>query len=169
MSLAGIASMTSAFDRGDLDEAVRQGQLAGPVVVEQALGSARRSTQLAAIASAPVVEDRAELLAALARVASGADRRTAIPAVRAAKTIARELAGRGLPDDLAPADVEEWRAAFEAIARGKDHFVEVRVLALDTAATLAHVVDPTALGFDREAFASAPDPALRTEAAALVP
>ncbi|MGE5187357.1 MAG: hypothetical protein ACM31C_35165 [Acidobacteriota bacterium] len=169
MSLAGIASMTSAFERGDLDEAARQGALAGPVVVERALASATRATQLAAIVAAPAVEDRAELLPALARVAGGPDRRTAIPAARAARTIARELAKQGLPDDLAPGDLDDWRAAFETIARGHDHFVEVRVIALDTASALAHVVDPSALGFDRDAFAKDPDPALRTEAAALVP
>src|SRR5262245_32894287 len=103
IAAAGIASMTAALDRGDVDEAARQGALAGPAAVGRALGSRERSTQLAAIAAAPDVEDRAELLAALADVAAGPDRRTAIPAARAARSIARGL--QALPDDLAPGDL----------------------------------------------------------------
>jgi hypothetical protein len=148
--------MTAAFERGDLDEAARQGALAGPAVVEKALTSPRRSTQLAAIVAAPGTEDRAELLPALADVAAGPDRRTAIPAARAARTIARELTSHDLPDDLAPEDVAAWRARFESIARDTDHFVEVRLLALETADALG--------GFDATAFASDPDPLIRAAA-----
>jgi hypothetical protein len=150
---AGIATMTAAFERGDLDEAARQGALAGPAVVEKALASHRRSTQLAAIVAAPATEDRAELLPDLADVAAGPDRRTAIPAARAALTIARELGNHDLPDDLAPEDLAAWRARFEAIARNTDHFVEVRLAALETADALG--------GFDAAAFASDPDPLIR--------
>jgi hypothetical protein len=163
--LAGIAAMIAALDRGDVDEAARQGMLAGPVVVERALSAASRSSRIAAIAAAPSVEDRAELLPALARAAASADRRTAIPAARAARVIAGELAGHELPDDLAPGDVEEWRLAFEALARDGDRFVEVRVLALGIATALAHTVDPSAAGFDVAALAKDPDPAVRSEAA----
>jgi hypothetical protein len=159
--------MTSAMQRGDRDEAARQGMLAGPGVVERALASPMRATRLAAIAAAPSVEDRAELLAALALTAGGPDRRTAVPAARAARTIARELAGHELPDDLAPADVESWRAAFEAIGRDRAHFVEVRVLALDTARWLAHATDRSAAGFDFAALAADPDPDVAAAAAAL--
>jgi hypothetical protein len=77
--IAGIASMKAAIDRGDLDDAARQGRLAGPAIVERAIASADRATRLAGIVAAPVVDDRAELLPALARAASGPDRRTAIP------------------------------------------------------------------------------------------
>jgi len=164
---AGIGTMTAAMDRGDVDEAARQGMLAGPAVVERALASPARETRLAAISAAPGVEDRAELLPALAAAAGGADRRTAIPASASARTIARELAAHELADDLAPTDVEAWRAAFETLARRRDRFVEVRVLALDTAASLAHAIDPTAAGFDVAALAADPDPAVRDEAAAL--
>jgi hypothetical protein len=164
---AGIAAMTAAFDRGDVDEASRQGMLAGPVVVERALTAAARSSRLAAIAAAPSVEDRPELLPALARAATSPDRRTAIPAARAASTIARELAAHALPDDLAPGDVEEWRIAFEGLARDRDHFVEIRLLALATATSLAHAVDPSAAGFDVASMANDPDPAVRAEAAGL--
>lgn len=153
---AGIVSMTAAFERGDLDEAARQGALAGPAVVEKALASQRRSTQLAAIVAAPTTEDRAELLPALADVAAGPDRRTAIPAARAARTIARELASHDLPDDLAPEDLAVWRARFEAIAKDGDHFIEVRLAALDVADALG--------GFDRAAFVSDPDPLIRAAA-----
>src|SRR5262245_15360053 len=97
---AGIVSMTDALERGDLDEASRQGVLAGPMVVEQALASPARSARLAAITASVAVEARPELLPALARQAAGPDRRTAIPAALAARTIARELGGEDLPDDV---------------------------------------------------------------------
>lgn len=168
MSAAGIGSMTAAIDRGDPDEAARQGALAGPVVVAQALASPARSTVLAGIAAAPATEDRAELLADLARVAAGPDRRTAIPAARAARTIAAELARHELPDDLAPIDVEGWRTTFAELARKPDHFVEVRVAALDVASSLAHVVDPAALGFDPALLADR-DPLVAAEAKSLEP
>lgn len=164
--VAGIASMTAAVDRGDVDEAARQGVLAGPAVVERALDSKVRATRLAGIAAAPQVEDRAELLPALARIAGGADRRTAIPAVQAARAIAHELAARdALPDDLAPADVEDWRAMFARLGRDRDRFVEVRVAALATATELAHAVDHGAAGFDAAAIAADPDPDVRAAAA----
>jgi hypothetical protein len=157
---ATAASMTAAFQRGDLDETARQGALAGPVVVEKALASTDRATRLAAIVAAPTVEDRAELLLALARVAAGPDRRVAIPAARAARTIAVDLAHHELADDLAPDDIRTWRAAFETIARTADHPIEVRVIALDTCNALAHVLDPDDLGFDRAALLRDPDPAI---------
>jgi hypothetical protein len=163
--VAGIASMTAAVERGDPDEAARQGVLAGPAVVEQALESPRRDTRLAGIAAAPAVEDRAELLPDLAAVARGGDRRTAIPAVHAALGIAKELAARdGLPDDLAAADVEEWRAMFERLGRDRERFVEVRVSALRVATELAHVNDRSAAGFDVAAIAADPDPDVRAAA-----
>ena len=165
---AGVASMTAAYERGDLDETARQGELAGPVVVERALHSKVRTTVLAAIVAAPVVEDRAELLPALARLADGADRRTAIPAARAARAIATELAHHALADDVAADDIATWRADFEAIGK-REHVIEVRVAALDTAAALAHVLDPADLGFDLAAALGDRDPALRIGALELVP
>jgi hypothetical protein len=153
---AGIASMTAALERGDLDEAARQGALAGPAVVERALHSHARSTQLVAILAAPITEDRAELLTPLADLAAGPDRRTAIPAARAALAIARELSQHDLPDDLAPDDVAGWRAQFESIARNADHIVEVRLITLEVADALG--------GFDAAAFANDPDPLIRAAA-----
>jgi hypothetical protein len=171
VATAGIASMTAAFQRGDVDEAARQGALAGPAVVEKALHSPVRATRLAAIAAAPTVADRAELLPALAEVAAGPDRRVAIPAARAAQTIAGELSRTAseheLPDDLAPDDVETWRARFEAIAARHGRAVEVRLLALETCSALAHVIDPAATGFDAKAFAADPDPDIARQAADL--
>jgi len=166
---AGIASMTAAVERGDLDEAARQGALAGPGVVEQALRSNVRETVLAGIVAAPAVEDRAELLVPLAKVARGGDRRTAIPAARAARAIAEQLAKKDLPDDLASDDVQAWRATYEHLALEKGRAIEVRVAALETAATLEHVGDPTALGFDLAKVMADPDPALRVAAMELVP
>ncbi|MDB4954253.1 MAG: hypothetical protein JWO36_1822 [Myxococcales bacterium] len=165
---AGIAALTSALDRGDLDEVARKGALAGPVVVEKALGGTTRSQVLAGIVSAPGVEDRAELLPALARIAAGPDRRTAIPAARAAAAIARELAHHDLPDDLAPDDLATWRAQWSTLALSSDHFVEVRVHSLDVASALARVIDPRELGFDR-ALLTDPDPDVRAVATALAP
>jgi hypothetical protein len=155
---AAIASMTAAFERGDLDEAARQGALAGPSIVERALASPTRATRLAAIVAAPAVEDSIELLPALARVAAGADRRTSIPAARAARTIALAFAKRDLADDLAPDDVQSWRIEFETIARAPDHAVEVRVAALETASALG--------GFDLAVLAD-PDPDVALAAAQL--
>ncbi|HEX7836134.1 MAG TPA: hypothetical protein VF469_01660, partial [Kofleriaceae bacterium] len=66
---AALAAMRAAIERGDLDEAARQGALAGPAVVERALASRDRRIQLAAIAASPIVQHRAELLAPLARLA----------------------------------------------------------------------------------------------------
>lgn len=166
---AAFAAWLAAFDRGDLDDTARRGARLGPVVVEQALRSPQRGRRLAAIVSAPAIEDRVELLAALAEVAGGSDRRSAIPAARAARTIARELARHGLADDLAADDVAGWRASYEQLARRADRWVEVRLAALDTAAALAHAVDPTAIGFDLAAALADRDPALRARAAALVP
>ena len=165
VSVAGIGSMKAAMERGDVDEAARQGVLAGPAVVEQAMAAPARETRLAGIAAAPWVEDRDELLPALAKVAGGPDRRTAVPAARAAVRIAKEMERAGLPDDVAAADVEEWRAAWEAIARDEERFVEVRVMALEAATALAHVTDPTAAGFDVAAMAKDPDPDVRAAAA----
>jgi hypothetical protein len=168
VSAAGIATMTAALDRGDLNETARQGALAGPQVVERALHSKVRAEQLAGILAAPVVEDRAELLPALAAVAASADRRVAIPAADAARAIADELGHHELPDDLAPVDIGEWRSAWEAIAKDPDHFIEVRVRALDTAAALAGASgDP--IGFDLAAFLADPDPDVRLVAVTLVP
>lgn len=170
VAAAGIASMTGAFDRGDVDEATRQGSLAGPSVVENGLRPTQpRLTQLAAIASAPQVEDRAELLPALASLAGGPDRRTAIPAALAARTIARELAAHELPDDLGSDDVRTWRSLFESIAAQRGRSIEVRVLALDTVSSLAATLAPDSIGFDLTAALADPDPAFRVAAVALVP
>jgi hypothetical protein len=157
--------MRAAIERGDLDEAARQGALAGPAVVERALASRDRMIQLAAIAAAPIVEDRAELLAPLAHLADGADRRTAIPAAQAARAIARELARRDQPDDLAAGDVAAWQAAWAALALRGDRWIELRIAALDTAAAL----DPAGIGVDLAAALRDPDPAFRRAAATIVP
>ncbi|HUJ59840.1 MAG TPA: hypothetical protein VLX92_15155 [Kofleriaceae bacterium] len=169
LGTAGIAQMTAALARGDLDETARLGAQAGPVVVERALADPSRQVRLAAIVAAPAVEDRAELLPALARAAAAPDLRTAIPAAAAARTIARGLAARELADDLAPDDVDAWRADFERLARDPARAIEVRTIALDTAATLGHALDPDALGFDLAAALADPDPAIRATAVALVP
>jgi len=161
--------MTDAYVRGDVDEASRQGVLAGPAVVEEGLRSPVRATQLAAIAAAPSVEDAPELLPALATLAGGADRRTAVPAALAARTIARELANADLPDDLDADDVMTWRALFDQIAHAQARFIEVRVLALDTVSSLAQTVSPSSIGFDLAGALDDRDPAFRAAAVQLVP
>jgi hypothetical protein len=165
MGATGVAAMRAALEHGDLDEAARRGALAGPAVVERALEAPDRLTRIAAIAAAPIVEDRAELLPTLARVAGGGDRRTAIPAASAARAIARELASHDRPDDLTEEDLATWRAAFAALAMRGDRWIELRVVALDTAAAL----DPAGIGVDLTAALHDPDPAFRRAAAASVP
>jgi hypothetical protein len=205
---AGIASMVAAIEKGDADEASRQGVLAGPAVVERVLigkgspaiptpdpasgrtGSraaavptappktadspaTRRAAVLAAIAAATAVEDRAELLPALATVAGSGDRRTAIPAADAARAIARELAqsarNDAFPDDLDHEDLATWRALFDQLARNANRFIEVRVFAYDTVAALSDVIAPRDMGFDLAAALGDPDPAIRAIGVALVP
>gem|GEM_PF-1323630 len=136
LSNASITTMKAAIERGDVDEASRQGVLAGPAIVQAALESPDRTTVLAGIAAAPRVEDRAELLEPLATIARGPDRRTAIPAVRAAAQIARELAHHEPADDIADADIVAWRDRFSDIALDGARWIEVRVLAIDTAVYL---------------------------------
>ena len=155
--------MRAAIDRGDVDEAARQGALAGPAVIEQALGAPDRAAKLAGIAAAPLAEDRGELLVPLARLAAGPDRRVAIPAAGAARTIARDFARHGRPDDIADADVAGWRDGWLALARRRDRWIELRVLALDVVAAL----DPG--GIDLAGALAEPDPAYRRAAIALAP
>lgn len=164
VAAAGTAAMRAAARRGDLDEAARQGALAGPAVVERALAARDRATQLAGIAAAVLVEDRAELLAPLARLAGGADRRTAIPAAEAARTIARDLARRDRPDDLTAEDLATWRIAWAELALRGDRWIELRIAALDTAAAL----DPGGVGVDLSAALGDADPALRSAAVSAV-
>jgi hypothetical protein len=165
LGATGIGAMRAALERGDLDEVARQGVLAGPAVVERALRSAERTTQLAAIAAAPAVEDRAELLPALARVADSADRRVAIPAAAAARLIAIDLARHDRPDDLTDDDVATWRAAWARLALRGDRWIELRLLALDAAVAL----DPAGAGIDLAAGRADPDPAFRRAVATLEP
>ena len=141
--VAGLGSMKAAIERHDVDEAARQGTLAGPAVVLEALRDRDRTAQLAGIAAATHVEDRAELLGRLATIAGGADRRTAIPAARAAKPIARELGAHTVPDDLAAEDLAAWHDTW---------------LALDVAAALGDVP-----------LSTDPDPAIRLAAIELPP
>lgn len=164
LSTTAVAAMRAALERGDFDEAARQGALAGPAVVEDALGSPDRATRLAAIAAAEIVQDRAELLGPLARAAAGSDRRTAIPAAHAAAQIARELAGRGRPDDIAADDVAIWRAAWSDLALRGDRWIELRIAALDVAAAL----DAAGIGVDLGASLADPDPAFRRAAVAAI-
>jgi hypothetical protein len=165
LGASAIAAMRAALEHGDLDEAARRGAIAGPWSVERALGSGDRTVALAAIAAAPLVEDRAELLDALARVAGGGDRRTAIPAAGAARAIARELSRADRPDDLADDDLAAWRAAWAALALRGDRWIELRLLALDTAAAL----DPAGIGVELAVALRDPDPAFRRAAATILP
>jgi len=164
VALASIASMKAAMERGDLTEAARQGALAGPTVVERALASPDRMVRLAAIAAAPLTEDRAELLAPLARAAAGPDRRTAIPAALAAAAIAHDLMQHERPDDIAPDDIATWRATFSQLALQTDRWIELRLAALETAAEL----DPAGTRIDLAVALADPDPAFRKHAASLV-
>jgi hypothetical protein len=175
LGAAGLAAMRAAIERGDLDEAAHQGALAGPVVIEAALAAPDRPARLAAIVAAPRANGRAELLDALAVAAGGPDRRVAIPAAYAARTIARELAQRDptnteLPDDLAAEDVTPWRQAWAELAGRADRWIELRVVALDTAAALDVAArGPTGTGVELANALRDPDPAYRRAAVAVVP
>ena len=168
LGVAGVASMRAAIDQGDLDEAARQGALAGPGVVEQALAARDRPTRLAAIAAAPITADAIELLGPLARTATDPDRRVAIPAALAARTIAIEFAQHDVPDDLAPADLGELRDAWGKLALDRTRWITLRVLALDTAAAIDRLVT-SGIGIDLPTALADPDPAFRRAAIALAP
>lgn len=173
--------MRAAMERGDVDEAARQGALAGPEVIADALANADRATRLAAAVAAPSATGAAGLLEPLAAAAAGPDRRTAIPAAHAARTIARSLAAGGLrdvraeappdsldevlPDDVASEDLGAWRAAWAALAMRRDRWIEVRVLAIDVAAAL----DAGGTGVDLPTTLTDPDPAIRRAVIAVVP
>ncbi|MDB4961416.1 MAG: hypothetical protein JWP01_1415 [Myxococcales bacterium] len=151
LGTAGIASMTTAMKEGNLEEAARQGLLAGPAVVEQALTAPDPATRMSGIVAAPHMDDRIELLEALAVTAGGPDRRTAIPAARAARVIARDFAHRsaeGIPDDIAVSDLLAWRDAWGVLALDRDRWIELRVMAVDVAATLDELALPAALRDD---------------------
>jgi hypothetical protein len=163
---AGLGSMRAAVDRGDLDEAARQGMLAGAATIEKALAAPDRPARLAGIAAAPSADDREELLQPLAVLAGNPDRRTAIGAANAARQIARELAKRSdPPDDIAVEDLATWRDRWATLARDGDRWIELRVIALDTAAAL----DRTGIGVDLATSLADPDPAFRRAAVAIVP
>ena len=191
LGAAGLASMTafpdgmrSAIEAGDVDEAIRQGQLAGPANVERGLAAPERAIRLAAIAAAPSVEGRAELLVALADAAAGPDRRSAIPAAISARAIARELQRAAerdeLSDDHAAADLVAWRDAWSRSANDRERWIELRVIALDVTAALDAAIagararegqpDVTAdLGVPLAEALSDPDPAFRRAAVNVVP
>ncbi len=166
VAAAGLGSMRAAIERGDIDEAARQGLLAGPLVIEQALAAKDRPTRLAGIAAASHSPDNTELLESLARSAADPDRRIAIPAAAAARDIARELAAHELPDDLAIEDVAGWRAAFTKLAFDSDRWIELRLLALDTATVLDRMTGTT---IDLAAALRDFDPAFRHGAIAVLP
>lgn len=154
LGLASLATMRAAFLKGDIDEAARQGALAGPMVIEQALASNDRTDQLAGIAAAPGATSALELLGPLAGLAASPDRRAALPAVRAARVIAREAAHHERPDDVAPEEWLQLRDRYLALARDRGRWIELRVTALD----VAFALDPR---LDVSALASDPDPAIR--------
>jgi hypothetical protein len=163
---AGLGTMRAAIDRGDVDEAARQGMLAGPATIAKALAASDRSARLAGIAAAPTAMDREELLEPLAKLADNPDRRTAIPAANAARQIARELAKQAdPPDDIALEDIVAWRDRWAALARDRDRWIELRVIALDTAAAL----DRGGIGIELPVALADPDPAFRRAAIAVVP
>ena len=174
LAAASIATMRAAMEKGDVDEAARQGVLAGVAVVERALAAPDRPARLAAIAAAPSVEGREDLLDALAVAAAGPDRRIAIPAARAARTIALELADHELPDDIAPDDARAWRDEWSQLAQRADRWIDLRVLALDTAAALERAATPygaapLSIGMPLETALADRDPAFRRAAIHAVP
>jgi hypothetical protein len=164
---AGLGTMRVAIDRGDVEEAARQGMIAGPSTIAKALAAPDRPARLAGIAAAPISADREGLLEPLAKLAADPDRRTAIPAAIAARQIARELAKRtDPPDDISTDDIVTWRTAWVALALDRDRWIELRVLALDIAAALQR---GPGVGIPLDHALADPDPAFRRAAIAVVP
>ncbi len=180
-ALAVAAALIAVAARGQADQApparpgpidlerARAASAAAPTTtIERDLGAADRRVRLAAVASAPAAAQPDELLDELAVAAGGWDRTVAIAAARSARTIARALAGAGprltpgalVDDDRAAGAVAAWRAL---AARG-DRWADVRVLALETAVTLAG----NAVEVDLAALAVDDDPEVRRAAIELL-
>jgi hypothetical protein len=178
MTASGIGAIRAAVERGDLDEVARQGELAGPAVIARALAAPDRIAQLGGVIAAPAAEDAASLLPALAALSGTADRRTAIPAARAASRIAGKLARTDRDDDLAAGELATWHDEFLALALRGDRWIELRIAALDTAVQLAHArLDDAgatadadaAIGFPLVPVLADPDPAFRGAALVRMP
>src|SRR5262249_39461461 len=69
------------------------------------------------------------------------------------------------PDDIAQDDISTWRRVWAQLAMRSDRWIELRMIALDTAAAL----DPGGIGVDLGVALHDSDPAFRRAAAAIVP
>jgi hypothetical protein len=182
---AAVALGQAETDRGDRR---RPEPVAGPVVVdlarlrvraaaaptaelERGLAAGDRATRLAMIASAPAAATPGDLLDELAIAAGDWDRAIAASAARSARTIARGLAGQDpravagepLDDEAREAAVVAWRA----VAARRDRWADVRVLALDTAVTLA-AAGSAPIEVELASLATDDDPSVRRGAVELV-
>lgn len=178
VATSALADGPAAPPRPSLDGARHAAGRAPLAAVERALASPDRAVRLAAIGGAPAVAEPAEVLDELAAAAAGWDRGVALAAVRAARAIARRLAGhdratdRGEPlavdDDALAAQVD----AFRALATRGDRGADLRVLALETVVLLTEArarageVPPP---YDLAALLADGDPEVRRAALELVP
>lgn len=173
--LVVLAGIEVAHARGDHDEVARQAVAAGAAGVRPMLAASARAEVIAGIAAAPATPDGWELLADLARLAGRWDRSVAAPAAHAAARIARDLDAdvailHDVPDDALAARQEAWATL---AARG-DRWADVRVHALEVAATIARARRATAeddpgLGYPLEVHLDDADPEVRRAACELVP
>jgi len=69
------------------------------------------------------------------------------------------------PDDIAEDDIATWRATWAGLATLRDRWIELRILALETAAAL----DRGSIGVDLGAALRDPDPEFRRAAVSIVP
>lgn len=82
--------------------------------------------------------------------------------------IATELAQHDLPDDLAPADLLQYRDAWAALALDRERWISLRVYALDTAAALDRLAT-SGIGIALPSALTDPDPSFRRAVIDAVP
>jgi hypothetical protein len=145
------AHLVRAAQAGHRSELARLGARAGarglrPLlgVEEPAATPPAREVRLAAVLAAPAAEDAWDLLAPLAVHAAGPDRLLAASAAASAAVIAvrlhRDWSGAHEAQESAPADLVGVQQRWLDVARDPGRWVDVRVLALETAVALGRVL-----------------------------
>lgn len=166
LTVAAPPSAATAFERdvaarlvraaraGHRSELARLGARAGarglrplllaPASADPAAPPPAREVRLAAVLAAPAAGDAWDLLVPLAEHAAGPDRLLAASAAASAAAIAVQL-HRGWQDDheaqeSAPAALNEAEQRWLDVARDPGRWVDVRVLALETAVSLGRML-----------------------------
>ncbi len=164
------ARLVRAAQAGHQSELARLGARAGarglrPLLVAEdpAAAPPAREVSLAAVMAAPAAEDAWDLLAPLAMHAAGPDRLLAASAAASAAVIAvrlhREWSGAHEAQESAPAALVTVQQRWLDVARDPGRWVNVRVLALETAVALGRVLHALAGGGRQSATGSPGSPA----------